>query len=131
MITKKERTKAQTLASSLGQVGGDVGDQGVKLLLGLLVVVPLAGKADTNPVGNVLDSASPDLLVQAGVHTHVLGAHLRVGELADGLDGLGSALLEGGSVNVLVQVNGVLAGHHILQGGPGLLSNICLDHCSA
>lgn len=36
----------------------------------------------------------PDVLVDAGVHSDVLRAHLLAREVTDGLDGAGSSLLE-------------------------------------
>lgn len=54
---------------------GDVDglDVGVELLLGILLVVTLTGDADTETEGDTLDAALPDLLVQLGVKTDVLG----------------------------------------------------------
>lgn len=67
----------------------------VELVLGVLLVVALAVDTDTDAVGNVLDAASPDSLVQLGVNAHVSSAH-GLGDVGDdGLDGGGGALLEG------------------------------------
>lgn len=49
-------------------------DVGVELLLGALLVVTLAGDADTETVGDALDTGFPDLLVELGVDTDVGGA---------------------------------------------------------
>jgi hypothetical protein len=56
--------------------GGDVDgvDVRVEPLLGVLLVVTLAGNAHTHAVGDALDAALPDLLVQLGVQADVLGA---------------------------------------------------------
>ena len=54
---------------------GDVDglDVGVKLLLGVLLVVTLTGDADAEAVRHTLDAALPDLLVQLGVEADVGG----------------------------------------------------------
>ena len=44
------------------------------LLLGVLVLVSLAGDADTDFTRDVSDSGSPDLTVKVGVHAHFLNA---------------------------------------------------------
>ena len=80
---------------SLEGSDGDVRDVGVQLLLGLLIVVTLAGQADADAVLDGLDTLGPDLLVQAGVDTDIGGTHGLLGELLDSLDGMGSTLLEG------------------------------------
>ena len=66
-------------------------------------------------MGNALDTLRPDSLVELGVETNVLGAHCLLCELDYGLDGMGGPLLEGAAVHTLVQMNGVFAGHHILE----------------
>ena len=55
---------------------GDVDglDVGVKLLLGVLLVVTLTADADTEAEWNALDAGFPDLLVQLGVEADILGA---------------------------------------------------------
>lgn len=73
----------------------DVLDDRVELLLGILVVVALAGKADAETVRDVLDTGGPDGLVEASINADVLGAHMLLGERADGLDGRRGTLLEG------------------------------------
>jgi hypothetical protein len=54
---------------------GDVDglDVGVKLLLGVLLVVTLTGDADAKAVRHTLNAALPDLLVQLGVEADVGG----------------------------------------------------------
>lgn len=54
---------------------GDVDglDVGVKLLLGVLLVVTLTRDADAKAEGDTLDAALPDLLVQLGVEADVGG----------------------------------------------------------
>jgi hypothetical protein len=73
---------------------GDVRDIRVKLLLGILIIVTLAGNADTDAVGNLLDTVGPDSLVQGGVKTDISGTHGLLSKSLDGLDGMGSTLLE-------------------------------------
>lgn len=64
-------------------------------MLGIFLIVALAVKTDTETTGNVLDTVAPDGLVELGVNTDILGAHLLLSKSADGLDGSGGALLEG------------------------------------
>lgn len=59
---------------ALGVLDVDGLDVGVESLLGALLVVTLAGDTDTETERNALDAALPDLLVQLGVQTDVLGA---------------------------------------------------------
>lgn len=59
---------------TLGVLDVDGLDVGVELLLGALLVVTLAGDADTEAEGDALDTALPDLLVELGVEADVLGA---------------------------------------------------------
>jgi hypothetical protein len=50
----------------------------VEFLLGVLVLVSLAGHTDTDFTGNVSDSGSPDLTVKVGVNAHFLKRQRRV-----------------------------------------------------
>jgi hypothetical protein len=61
---------------TLGDLDVDSLDVGVELLLGALLVVTLAGDADTEAERNTLDTGFPDLLVELGVETDVGGALL-------------------------------------------------------
>lgn len=61
---------------ALGVLDVDGLDVGVETLLGVLLVVTLAGDADTETEGNALDTGFPDLLVQLGVDADILGALL-------------------------------------------------------
>lgn len=61
---------------ALGVLDVDGLDVGVETLGGVLLVVTLAGDADTDTEGNALDTGFPDLLVQLGVDADVLGALL-------------------------------------------------------
>lgn len=58
-------------ALGVGDVDGL--DVGVKLLLGVLLVITLTGDADAEAVRHTLDAALPDLLVQLGVEADVGG----------------------------------------------------------
>lgn len=70
-------------------------------MLSTLLIIALTVHADTDAVGNILDSTSPDSLVQLRIDADVLGAHVLVGESLDGLDGAGGALLEGPKERVI------------------------------
>lgn len=59
---------------ALGLLDVDGLDVRVELLLGALLVVTLAGDADTETERNALDTGFPDLLVQLGVEADVGGA---------------------------------------------------------
>jgi len=106
---------------TLGVLDVDGLDVGVELLLGALLIVTLARDADTEAERNTLDTTLPDLLVQLGVEADVASAHGGLSEGLDLLDGAGSALLEGNTVNTLVQVDGVLASDNIGNGGTASL----------
>ena len=66
-------------------------------------------------MGDALDTARPDRLVELRVEADVIRAHrfLRKGD--DGFDGGRCALLEGAAVDVFVYVDGVLARDDVLQ----------------
>ena len=69
-----------------------------------------------------LDALRPKCLVEFGVEANICRAHRLLRKVDDRLDGPGSALLEGAAVNTLVEVDGVFAGHDILEGGARLAS---------
>lgn len=102
---------------ALGVLNVDGLDVGVETLDGTLLVVTLARDANTETEGDTLDTGFPDLLVELGVNTDVLGAlfntltkgiieqgasvvayHSLLSEGTDLLDGLGSTLLEADAV---------------------------------
>jgi hypothetical protein len=58
---------------TLGVLHVDGLDVAVELLLGALLVVTAAGDADTETVGNALDTLLPDLLVELGVDADIGG----------------------------------------------------------
>ena len=90
--------------------------EGVKLLAGLLVVVALAAQADAYAGGGLADAGGPNVLVELGLDADVLGPHGLGGELLDGLDGAGGALLEGRLVHQLGEVDGVVPGDEVRLG---------------
>ena len=77
-------------------------------------------KLHAYPVGDGLDALGPESLVELRVKANVGGAHRLLSELDDRLDGPGGTLLEGAAVDTLVEVDGVFAGHDILEGGARL-----------
>merc|ERR1719335_1688063 len=58
----------------------DKSDERVELILGLLVLVALAGDADAHTAGHVADTTAPDELVEVGVDANIRCAHLLQGE---------------------------------------------------
>ena len=82
-------------------------------------------KLHSYPVRNGLDTLRPQSLVQFWVQSDIGSLHLRLSELDDGLDGPRSPLLEGSPVDVFVEVDGVLAGHDILERGARLAALLC------
>ena len=73
----------------------DMRNNRVKLLLSLLIIIALAFKSHSNTVWHILDSVSPNNLVQFGIETDVQGSHIFFDKLADSFDGGWSTLLEG------------------------------------
>jgi len=71
-------------------------------------------------MGWALDAPSPDSLVKFGVQPHIGGAHRLSCKGDDGLDGVGCALLEGAAMDAFVEMDGVFAGHDILEGRASL-----------
>jgi hypothetical protein len=102
------------LGELAGEVfSGDVGDDGVEVLALASVFAllgDLTGDEDANALGNALNTAGPEEVVEAGVDAVILGAHEGVGELADLLNGSGGALVEGAALQVLADVDGALVG---------------------
>lgn len=70
-----------------------------------------------HPVGHRLDTPRPYLLVQFGIKAHIVGSHCLLGKVDDRFDGPGSPLLERTTVDALVEMDGVLPRHDILQSG--------------
>ena len=59
---------------TLGVLNVDSLDVGIQTLLSTLLVITLAGDADTKAEWYTLDTRFPDLLVQLGVEADILGA---------------------------------------------------------
>lgn len=64
---------------------------------------------------HALDTTLPNSLVQLGVDPNVGSAHGFLRESNDSLDAGGCTLLESLAVDMFVEVDGVLAGHDILE----------------
>lgn len=94
-------------------------NNGVKLLISLLILVTLSGETNTYTLWDGADSAAPDELVKLCVDAYVLGSHGLGGELLDLLDGTGSLLLEGNLVHIFVEVDCVVTGYEIWLGHDG------------
>merc|ERR1712183_857990 len=73
----------------LERVDRHPGDEREELVLGLLVVVALARETAADSLRDVGATLAPDLLVELGVDSDVLRAHLLEGKALDSLDGLG------------------------------------------
>ena len=69
--------------------------QGVKLFLGILIVITLARNANAHPVGHILDPLAPQIFVELLIYPHIAGAHHLLGELAHLINGTGCPGLEG------------------------------------
>jgi len=95
-------------------IARNVGDDGVEVLARTSGVLTLFGDlaldADADALGNTLDTAGPEEVVEGGVNTVVLSAHQSLGELTDLLDGGGGTLVEGAALKVLTHVDGALVG---------------------
>ena len=91
-------------------------DEGVELVLGILVFVSLASDSYADLAGNVSDAVDPDESVEAGVNSDVLGVHFAGGETLDVANATGSSLLELDALEHLVDVDCVVAagGLHLL-----------------
>lgn len=75
---------------------------------------------------HVLNTLGPQLLVQLRVDPHVFRPHRFLRKLDDALHGPWCALLERAAVHALVEVDGVLAGDDVLEGGALALSCLCI-----
>lgn len=69
-----------------------------------------------------LDTTRPELLVELRVDPNIGSAHGFCSEVDDGLDGMGSSLLERPSMNTFMEVDGVFPCHNILESRAGLAS---------
>lgn len=113
---------------SLKVLHGHKAHQGVKLLLGILSVISHSLQTHANTSRHIPNTLSPHRLVQARVQADVRRVHSLRGEIADGLDGGGSALLELAAVHVLVEVDGVLAGDEVGDSGARALGGSSGGH---
>jgi hypothetical protein len=68
-------------------------------------------------MGHRLNPPCPERLVQFWVEPHIPSAHRLLRKVNDRLDGPGSTLLEGAAMHAFVEVDGVVAGYDILEGG--------------
>jgi hypothetical protein len=91
------------------------GNVGVQLLFCIFIVVSLSCESESHSVGQVLDTLSPDGVVEGGIKTDIGGSHSLEGELTDSLDCLWGSLLEGCAKDVFVQVDCVVAGNDLLS----------------
>eukprot|EP00554_Chaetoceros_debilis_P003279 CAMPEP_0194097648 /NCGR_PEP_ID=MMETSP0149-20130528/57970_1 /TAXON_ID=122233 /ORGANISM="Chaetoceros debilis, Strain MM31A-1" /LENGTH=129 /DNA_ID=CAMNT_0038783677 /DNA_START=132 /DNA_END=521 /DNA_ORIENTATION=+ len=94
-------------------------NNGVELLVCLLILVTLSRETDTDALWDGADSAAPDELVKLSINAYILGSHGLGGKLLDLLDGTWGLLLEGYLVYILVEVNGVVTGDEIGLGHDG------------
>lgn len=60
---------------ALEAVDLEVLDEGVELVLGVLIFVLLSADSHTDLVGNVSDAIAPEESVQARVNAHILQTH--------------------------------------------------------
>lgn len=93
---------------AIERVDLDVLDEGVELILGVLVFVSLAGNSDTHLTGHIADTVDPDEAVEAGVDSDVFSVHLFGGEALDVADAARCTLLELDAVEHFVDVDCVV-----------------------
>uniref|UniRef100_A0A0A9FFY1 60S ribosomal protein L31 n=1 Tax=Arundo donax TaxID=35708 RepID=A0A0A9FFY1_ARUDO len=82
-----DKLGTQTLQAFRRDLGNS--DQRVELLLGIFLVVPLAGDPDTDTPWHAPDTTAPDLLVEHHINPDVCGVHCLLRKLPDLLDGVG------------------------------------------
>lgn len=73
---------------------------------------------------HALNTSLPHCLVQLRVNPNIGSAHSLLSEGNDGLDAAGRALLERLAVDVLVEVDSVLAGDDVLEGRARLAAGL-------
>jgi len=101
--------------NSLEGGDGDVGDVSVQLVDAVLVLVTLAGESDADPDWDTLDALGPKVLVEAGVDTDVLRAHLLLSEVTDRLDSSGRAPLGSDTKDAFMHMDGILASDDLVD----------------
>jgi hypothetical protein len=84
-------------------------DEGVELVLAVLVFVTLASDANADFAWDVADAVNPDGAVESSVNADLRGVHLLGGKATDVADAAGSAFLELDAVEHLVDVECVVA----------------------
>ena len=70
----------------------------IEFLLGIFLVVPLAGDSDTDSPWNAPDTTAPDVLVELHINSDISGSHSLLCKLPDLLDGIWCFLLEGAAI---------------------------------
>lgn len=68
---------------------------------------------------DALDTLMPHLLVQFRIDPNIFSAHMFLSESNDRFDGPWSTLLERATMDVFVQVDGVLPGYNVLESATG------------
>ena len=85
--------------------------EGVELAFGVaLIFVSLPTDSNSDPVGKVSDTFSPNELVELGIDSHVLSFHHLGDQFLDGSDGTGSFVLEGFTMSQFVNIEGGVDG---------------------
>jgi hypothetical protein len=79
----------------------DNGSENVKLLLGSLVIIPLSLEPDPNSSRGGLDTSGPNGLVESRRDSDILDTHRLLGELLDGLDGVGGLCIVSAVLRIL------------------------------
>uniref|UniRef100_A0A1L8E6B4 Uncharacterized protein n=1 Tax=Haematobia irritans TaxID=7368 RepID=A0A1L8E6B4_HAEIR len=107
---------------------GNISDQCVQFVGRVFIVITATSQAYTHTEWSGSDTLGPDVLVQAGIDSNIIGAHFLFGEFADFLNGTRSTLLEANVVHTLGQVNSALAGDYFIDGGFVALLTFCFGH---
>merc|ERR1719313_890847 len=110
----------------------DVLHESEHLVLGVLVLVALAGHADAHATRHVAHAVAPKELVQLSVNAHIWCAHHFFSELSHSSNRTRSALLELSHSHILVHVNreipgGGLLGLPLAAGGLGHVYVGCVN----
>jgi len=90
--------------------------QSVKLFIRIFVFVTLSRESDSYSGRRVLDSSSPDVLVQSSVNSDIFGSHGLLCKLLDFLDSSWGTALVLDTVNKLGKVDCVVPGNQIRFG---------------
>ncbi len=69
-------------------------NEGVELLLSLLILISSSGEPDSDSGREVSDALGPDELVDGGVDSDIFGGHDFLDVIPESSDGSGSSLLE-------------------------------------